>query len=171
MKKILLALGLFAAQFLYGQEDFSKYDVSDSGCSFHTFGLLKPVDKATDDNSTIYTAESEYGGYTYGLILARYNDPIPKDSIVRDGTLSMYVDITKDMMRAEDCTPPVKGLSLPNHPNATGWEGTCKLESGQTLYLKAWMDVRCVAVLYIHGTDVPNDKVKELFLNGIGFPQ
>lgn len=179
-KACFFLLFVFATALLTAQDDDSapsypriqKTQISSSGCySYLPAGMPDFELSKSDDGSDVYTSEIPIGEHRFGVIAVKFADPFSDATGEElEDLLVSYLDFLQEQLEIETNAGYGYGHTQEAFPNAKGvidyWEDA----TGYQYAIKAWIDKKGLAVLYIGGSDdFPSYNYQQLFLDGFRF--
>lgn len=163
---VLLCVCLNAAT-----QSLKKYPVANTGCSVYMFCDPKRFTADIDDDSSnVYTSECFVGEVKYGVMLIELRKPIASIAKAEDELLER-LDFLKADFSVTDSAGYGRGHRLNQNENTRGVIDYWKDSEGNNWKIKAWTDLKFVAILYaLSKTELPEQRVS-VFLEGIRFKE
>lgn len=166
---ILIATILFSGASFSQVHRFNKYEIGSTGCTVYLPDEIVFNFSYSDDSSEVYTGELFTDSASYGIICVRFREPIGEIKEPNVELLISYLDYLKQALGIVEAAGYGKGHTMENHPTAAGvidyWQDAANTE----YRVKAWVENRFLAVLYVTGTG-SSSPIHDVFLNGFHFP-
>ena len=164
---------------LYAQQDqplkprFTKQAIATTGCSAYLPEGVEWKDPTTSpDGSDIYQCSRTYdGGYEFGLILVKFNEPFTTSSDIElEELLIAYADYLKEMFSVKEAVGYGKGHRLDADTTVLGVIDYWKAEDNSVMSVQGWINPQYLAFYYISGPDDKADVYRAIFFKGLRLP-
>lgn len=159
---------LFAGNSFSQTPGFTKLEIGTTGCTAYFPGEMNFELSYSDDSSEVFTGEISAGTMDFAIICVKFKVAIGDDQAANEELLIAYLDYLKQALGIVSSAGYGKGHTMEDHPSATGiidyWEDAAQ----QEFRVKAWVDDRFLAVLYLKGDN--NSSICDVYLNSFRFP-
>jgi hypothetical protein len=151
---------------------FAKYDIGETGCKVYLPSDPGDFEKSlSEDNSEVYTGESEHEGFKFAVILVKFSEPIGNETEVKNDMMTSYLDFLQTQFGVTESTGYGLGHTLESAPDAVGVIDYWVDSDGIEYAIKSWCDGDYLAVLLLYGVgEYPIFNVQQMFLDGFRFP-
>lgn len=151
---------------------FAKYPIMETGANIYIPAEPTWEKSGSEDGSDVYTTEVTFANVNYGAIVVKFAENIGTNKTDWDNLLTNYVEfLSKDVFGFTNSELPGRGHTLDSNPDAIGMITYGIDKNGVEFAVKAWIDSRMLAVLYVSSGSEVNYNVQQLFLNGFRFPE
>ncbi len=174
MKRIILCLILSIAFFSNFAQctRFAKYPIGDSETFAYFVGKPDSVEVSKMENGNIvYSTSNVCNNTTFGILVIKFANPISADKKTQQELLINYMNVTKELCNITKSTGVGLGHTHPKNAEAQGIIDFCSDAKDNNFNLKAWINTRYAAILYISFSpqNELNFNIQQLFLNGFRF--
>jgi len=125
----------------------------------------------SQDSSAVYTAEIEYDGYNWAIIVVDFNEKVGFEKDVNQELLCSYLDFLQEQFGVDNSQGYEKNIKLDSNPAAIGVSDKWVDQSENYYRISGWIDNNFMAVLMVYGENnyYPDNTSLKQFLNGFMF--
>lgn len=172
MKNIFAFLLIFLGTFAFSQVPrFQKFKVSDTAVHLYLPAEPKWDKSPSDDGSSVYTTEVDFGNISYKAIVVELSNDVMKDLNDSKFLLEQYMTFIEDSVLQLKEKASNKGTyTLESQPKAIGIKSMGKDVDGIESQIKGWFYGKNIAILIMSSKSEMNYNFQEIYLNSIRFP-
>ena len=172
MKNIIVFLSIFIATFSYSQVPrFQKFKVSDTAVHLYLPAEPKWDKSPSDDGSSVYTTEVNFGNISYKAIVVELSNDAMKDLNEPKFLLEQYMSFMEDsVLQLKEKATNNGTYTLESQPKAIGIKSIGKDIDENDFQIKGWIYGKNIAILIMLSKSEMNYNFQEIYLNSVRFP-